>query len=212
MFMNRKSPASLSHPKREFVCAMRPCLDSDLALLTLGHGTASADELGALIRDAGIRRLVDVRKLPGSRRHPQFAREELERWVPQLTGASYRWMPQLGGFRKPDPRSEHIALRNASFRAYADYMETGEFVAALDELLSITAAERAAIMCSETVWWLCHRRLISDAAQLLRGVAVGHLMHDGIVRPHVPTAGVRATAAGILRYDLAENVGLPLDS
>jgi uncharacterized protein (DUF488 family) len=171
-------------------------------LLTLGHGTAGADELARLIREAGIEQLVDVRTVPKSRRHPHFRREELERWVPELSGSAYIWQPALGGFRPVHRESSNVALRNPSFRAYADYMETDEFGPALGDLLARAAGARTAVMCSESLWWRCHRRLISDAAELLHGVEVKHLMHDGALRPHVRTEGVRTTPDGSLRYDV----------
>lgn len=171
-------------------------------LLTLGHGTASADELATLIRNADIELIVDVRTVPKSRRHEQFWREAMERWVPELSGSAYVWEPALGGFRKPNPASSNVALRHPSFRAYADYMETETFAAALDRLAARLAESRTAIMCSESLWWRCHRRLISDAAVLLRGIGVQHLMHDGKLKPHIPTAGGRITADGTLRYDV----------
>lgn len=173
-----------------------------MQLLTLGHGTATAEELAQLIRRASIESLVDVRTVPKSRRHPQFWREEMERWVPELAASAYRWEPALGGFRKPHPNSPNVALHHPSFRAYADYMETGAFADALGELLERAAKSRLAILCSETLWWRCHRRLISDAALLLHGVAVEHLMHDGKRSPHVPTPGARVTPEGALRYDV----------
>jgi uncharacterized protein (DUF488 family) len=171
-------------------------------LLTLGHGTATQNELARLIREAAIESIVDVRTVPKSRRHPQFWREEMERWVPEQTGSSYLWEPALGGFRKADRNSSNVALRHASFRAYADYMETDAFTNALATLLVRLATVRVAILCSETVWWRCHRRLIADAAFLLHGVRVEHLMHDGKLRPHIPTAGVRVAEPGRLRYDM----------
>jgi len=173
-----------------------------MTLLTLGHGTATADELSALIRGAGIEALVDVRSVPKSRRHPQFWREEMARWIPQLAGSSYRWAPDLGGFRPVDRNSPNVALRHPSFRAYADYMETPAFAAGMSELLAQAAGATTAVMCSETLWWRCHRRLIADAAELLHGETVLHLMHDGKLRPHIPTAGARVTAEGTLRYDV----------
>jgi uncharacterized protein (DUF488 family) len=170
-------------------------------LLTLGHGTATADELAELIRGAAIEVVVDVRAFPKSRRHPQFWSDAMAQWIPEKAGSAYVWEPALGGFRKPDRNSPNVALRNERFRAYADYMETNEFVAALDVLLAQAAASRVAILCSETLWWRCHRRLISDAVTLLHDVAVEHLMHDGKLRPHVPTEGVRVTDDGKLKYD-----------
>ncbi|MGH7756057.1 MAG: DUF488 family protein [Vulcanimicrobiaceae bacterium] len=171
-------------------------------LLTLGHGTASADELASLVRGAGIESLIDVRTVPKSRRHPQFWREQMAIWIPELSASAYRWEPALGGFRKPNRDSSNVALRHPAFRAYADYMETAEFAIALDGLLGEASEARLAIMCSETVWWRCHRRLIADAAALLHGIDVRHLMHDGKLRPHIPTAGSRVTADGKLRYDV----------
>jgi uncharacterized protein (DUF488 family) len=125
----------------------------------------------------------------------------MAQWIPEKAGSAYLWEPALGGFRKPDRNSPNVALRNERFRAYADYMETDAFAAALAALLAQTATQRVAILCSETLWWRCHRRLISDAATLLHGVAVEHLMRDGKLRQHVPTAGVRVTEGGGLRYD-----------
>ncbi|MGA8533744.1 MAG: DUF488 domain-containing protein [Candidatus Tumulicola sp.] len=179
-------------------------------LLTLGHGTATVEELARIIRMASIESLVDVRSVPKSRRHPQFWREEMERWVPDCSGSAYRWEQLLGGFRKVHPDSPNVALRHPSFRAYADYMETDTFALALSELLEQAASSQLAIMCSETLWWRCHRRLISDAALLLHGVPVQHLMHDGKLRPHIPTAGVRTTAEGTLRYDVLFEVDATL--
>lgn len=173
-----------------------------LQLFTIGHGTASEERLAELIADAGFELLVDVRSKPGSRRHPQFAREALQRWIPQRTGSAYVWDAALGGFRPVRPGSPNVALRHPSFRAYADYMETPEFGQALSELIARAASARTVIMCSETLWWRCHRRLISDAATLRHGADVRHLMHDGKFEPHIVTAGVRLTEEGTLRYDV----------
>jgi len=172
-----------------------------IELLTLGHGAATSEELASLIVAAGIEAIVDVRKMPGSRRHPQFGRAALEEWVPALSRAAYRWEPWLGGFRKPSPASENIALRNPSFRAYADYMESAEFSEVLRQLLEQAAQARTAVMCSESLWWRCHRRLIADAATLIGGAAVNHLGHDGKLHRHILTEGVRQLADGKLRYD-----------
>lgn len=171
-------------------------------LLTFGHGTATAEELARLVRSASVESVVDVRSVPRSRRHPQFWREEMECWVPESSGSAYRWDPALGGFRKVHANSPNVALHHPSFRAYADYMETDAFRLALCELVRQAAASQIAIMCSETLWWRCHRRLISDAALLLHGIPVLHLMHDGKLRPHILTTGVRTTAEGTLRYDV----------
>ncbi len=125
----------------------------------------------------------------------------MAQWIPEKAASAYLWEPALGGFRKPDRNSPNVALRNERFRAYADYMETDVFANALAALLVQAATTRVAILCSETLWWRCHRRLISDAAMLLHDVPIEHLMHDGTLRPHIPTAGVRVTEMGTLRYD-----------
>jgi uncharacterized protein (DUF488 family) len=179
-----------------------PRPSSPVTLLTFGHGTATEDELAALIRGAGIRLVVDVRTVPRSRRLPYVWGERMEHWVPEKAACAYRWEPALGGFRKGRPDSPNVALRHASFRAYADYMENPAFGKALTDLLREAARMPAAIMCSETLWWRCHRRLIADAATLVHGARVFHLMHDGSLQPHRPTPGVRLTPEGILRYDL----------
>ena len=117
----------------------------------------------------------------------------MSQWIPEAAAAAYRWEPRLGGFRKTRAGSPNVALRHPSFRGYADYMETDEFARALAQLLADAADAQTAVMCSESLWWRCHRRLIADAAQLLHGVPVRHLMHDGSLRPHQQTAGVRVT-------------------
>lgn len=171
-----------------------------LPLLTLGHGTLDEDALAELIRSAGIAQLIDIRTVPKSRVHPHVWSERMELWVPAKAGASYEWPPDLGGFRKTTAASPNTALRNANFRGYADYMQTAAFAAALERLVADAGNEQTAIMCSESVWWRCHRRLVSDAAVLLHGADVQHLMHDGKRRPHQLTEGVRKSGA-ILVYD-----------
>jgi len=176
-------------------------------LLTVGHGTASVEELLALLGGAGVERLVDVRTAPGSRRHPHVRRAAMAGWLEEA-GIGYRWEPELGGFRKPDPGSGNHALRHPAFRGYADHMRTGAFWAALDRLLAEAGAAPTAAMCSETLWWRCHRRLLADAAVLVRGVEVLHLDHRGRVEPHRPTEGVRRDG-DLLAYDLGVTPPLP---
>jgi uncharacterized protein (DUF488 family) len=161
-------------------------------LLTFGHGTAGRDELVALIRGADGEQVVDIRRVPGSPRNPDVHSESMAKWLP-AAGVGYRWEPRLGGRRRlpanvPDPQTWR---RVESFRAYAAYMRTDEFGAALDELLAGLDRARTLIMCSESQWWRCHRRMVSDAITLLHDVAVLHLGHDGIVTPHRPSAGAR---------------------
>jgi uncharacterized protein (DUF488 family) len=177
-------------------------------LLTVGHGTLAASELAALLHDAGVRLLVDVRSHPGSRRHPQFGREALASWVPD-EGIGYRWEPRLGGRRRARPDSPHTALRNAAFRGYADHMASDEFAAALDEVLAEAARRRTSVMCAESVWWRCHRRLLADAAVITRHATVRHLMHDGRLTPHHPTEGARPDGKGHVVYDLGGDQPLP---
>jgi uncharacterized protein (DUF488 family) len=176
-------------------------------LLTFGHGTATADELVALLEGAGAERLVDVRTAPGSRRHPHVRREAMAGWLGEA-GVGYRWEPELGGFRRPDPGSVNTALRHPAFRGYADYMRTPPFWVALDRLLAEAAAAPTTAMCSETLWWRCHRRLLADAAVLVRGAEVLHLDHRGRLEPHRPTDGVRRDG-DLLVYDLGSTPPLP---
>jgi uncharacterized protein (DUF488 family) len=169
-----------------------------MVVRTFGHGTASREVIGELLQGAGVDSLIDVRTAPGSRRNPHVARAELERWLPGY-GIAYRWDRRLGGFRKPPPDSPDVFWREEMFRGYAAHMRTHEFSAAVDELLS-GGGERA-VMCSESVWWRCHRRLIADFLVLVRGVDVEHLMHDGRCVTHEPTQGVRVRDDGLLVYD-----------
>ena len=176
-------------------------------LRTVGHGTLTADELGRLVAGAGVEILVDVRSFPASRRHPQFRREAMERWLPDA-GVAYRWEPRLGGRRRPAPESPHGALRVAAFRGYADHMETPEFRDALDELLTDVDARPTTVMCAESLWWRCHRRLLADAVVLLRGTPVEHLFHDGRLEAHRPTPEARVDGRRLV-YD-GDDPRLPL--
>ena len=170
-------------------------------MLTFGHGTLEQEDAFGLLRHAGVKRLVDIRRAPGSRRHPHFSRLALEDWLP-AGGIAYRWEQGLGGWRKPAPDSVNTALRNDSFRGYADYMRTPAFWEALDGVLAEAGTQLTAVMCSESVYWRCHRRLVSDGAQLVRGVDVEHLGHDGKLTPHRLTEGVRRDSdADLVTYD-----------
>lgn len=176
---------------------------SGLVLLTVGHGTLASNELAQLLASAGIEEIVDVRSAPGSRRLPHFGREAMQRWLPD-SAIAYRWDPDLGGYRRPVVASANTALRNPSFRGYADYMATEAFTAGLGRLLDDAAARSTAAMCAETLWWRCHRRLVADAAVLLKGASVRHLGHDRRLYDHRVTEGARVVqeAAGtFLVYD-----------
>lgn len=169
-----------------------------MSLLTVGHGTLDERPFADLLGGAGVQLVVDVRTHPGSRRNPQFGRDLLAEWLP-AAGVAYRWEPRLGGRRRPRPATPHRALRHEGFRGYADHMETTDFRAALDEVLAEEAT--TAVMCSESVWWRCHRRLVADAATLLEGREVRHLFHDGRLALHAPTEGVRVDGDRLV-YDV----------
>jgi len=169
-------------------------------LLTFGHGTAGREELARLLRGAEVRAVVDVRTAPGSRRDPDVHRDALREWLP-AAGIGYRWEKRLGGFRRAVPNSPDTFWRNASFRGYAGYTRTPEFLAAMDGLLHEAGRTRTAVMCSESVWWRCHRRLIADFAVLARGRPVLHLAHDGRLTGHPPASGARLQENGLLVYD-----------
>ena len=164
-------------------------------LFTVGHGTLGSDELAAVLDAGGVRLVVDVRSAPGSRRHPQFGRAEMERWLP-AAGIDYRWEKDLGGRRRPLAESDNLALHHPAFRGYADYMATGSFALELRRLLDDAAARPTAALCAETLWWRCHRRLIADAAVLIGGATVVHLGHDGRLAPHRVTEGARLVESG----------------
>jgi uncharacterized protein (DUF488 family) len=172
-------------------------------LFTFGHGTATADEIAARLRAAGVTALVDIRTAPGSRRSPHVARAEMERWLPEH-GIRYRWDKRLGGWRRPRPDAPDTALRNRAFAGYAAHMRSPEFRAAIDELLAESADEPVAVMCAESLWWRCHRRMVADYLELARGVPVRHLMPDGSQQPHVPNDAARLRADGMLVYDAGQ--------
>ncbi|WDF35112.1 DUF488 domain-containing protein (plasmid) [Arthrobacter agilis] len=168
-------------------------------LMTIGHGTASQEELTTLLIDAGVRALVDVRIGPGSRKFPHVNKDAMERWLPEH-GIDYLWAKDLGGFRKLLPGSPDTSLRNQSFRGYAGYMRTPGFISALETLLAQASAIPTVIMCSETLWWRCHRRLISDNATLLHDTSVQHLISGSRTTNHQPTRGVRVQDKNLV-YD-----------
>ena len=149
---------------------------------TIGNSTRTLDDFVATLADASIELVADVRRLPGSRRYPQFDSAELERELGER-GIAYRWIGALGGRRRPSPDSLNVGWRHPAFRAYADYVETEEFAEGLFELLMLAGGLRTAIMCAEVVWWRCHRRLISDVLVSL-GIDVVHLFEPGKSERH----------------------------
>lgn len=157
--------------------------------LTAGHGTAGRADLTALFAGAGADRVVDVRRFPGSRRNPEVARDAMEQWLPEA-GIAYVWEPRLGGRRRlpkdADPETD-AWWRVEAFRAYAAHTRTDEFAAGLADLVAYEGT--TLVMCSESVWWRCHRRLVADALVLLADVPVEHLAHDGRLAAHEPSEG-----------------------
>ena len=166
-------------------------------LYTIGHSTRSLDELIAALQAHEIRTLVDIRAFPMSRRLPQFNRDALEKSLP-AAGIHYVWMKALGGYRKKSlAESPHIALRNDSFRNYADYTLTPEFEQGMAELVGLAGQSRTAYMCAERVYFRCHRMLVSDWL-VAHGHQVLHIDATGPVRPHKLTAEARMVDGSLL--------------
>jgi uncharacterized protein (DUF488 family) len=165
---------------------------------TIGHSTRKIDTFISLLEENGINLIADVRSFPGSKRYPQFNKEALAK-SPQEHGIHYEHFAELGGRRKPRPDSRNIAWRNASFRGYADYMETEEFRRGVDRLVDLAkSAGSTAIMCAEAVWWRCHRALISDYLKA-RGIDVIHILDANKTEPHPFTSSAHIVD-GALSY------------
>jgi uncharacterized protein (DUF488 family) len=161
----------------------------------------------ALLKGHGIQAVADVRRFPASRRHPHFAGEPLAALL-EADGIGYRWHPELGGRRAPRPDSRNTGWRVAAFRGYADYMETAEFGLAFGQLMDAARRHRTAIMCAESLWWQCHRRLIADRL-VAEGHEVVHIMSESKAEAHRLIAPAKLVA-GRLDYG-AEQAPLPLD-
>lgn len=175
-----------------------------MPLLTFGHGRLSRDELAELLRGAGIERVVDVRRFPGSRANEAAAKGH----IPELLGTigiDYRWDERLGG-RRTLPRdvdSPDTWWRVEAFRAYAAWTRSDDFQGALPQLVADIQSVRTAVMCSEAVWWRCHRRLIADVVALGCDLPAEHLMHTGKLSLHEPSAGARVASGTELVWDRA---------
>jgi uncharacterized protein (DUF488 family) len=157
---------------------------------TIGHSTRKIDIFTSLLEENRIKLVADVRSLPGSKRYPQFNKEALAQSLRER-GIHYEHLPELGGRRKPRPDSRNTAWRNASFRGYADYMETEEFHKGVRRLLDLAnEAGWTAIMCAEAVWWRCHRALISDYLKA-QGIEVMHIVDANKSEPHPYTSAAR---------------------
>ncbi|MBD8010895.1 MULTISPECIES: DUF488 family protein [Microbacterium] len=174
-------------------------------ILTVGHSTHPLEEFTGLLRAADVGAVIDVRRLPGSNRYPWFNADALAASLPEQD-IRYLRIEQLGGRRnlqRDVPDEVNGMWRNRSFHNYADYALSGEFAEGVDELLAVAedVAGAAAVMCSEAVWWRCHRRIIADHL-LARGVAVGHLMPDGRVAEATLTPGAEPRD-GTVEYPVA---------
>ncbi|MDB4881213.1 MAG: hypothetical protein JWL60_2659 [Gemmatimonadetes bacterium] len=149
---------------------------------TIGHSTRGSDELCGVLAAHRIQLVADVRRFPGSRRHPHLAPGQLG---PSLAGQDidYRWIPELGGRRRALPDSPNTGWRHPAFRGYADHMGTGEFADGLYELLMLAHGQRTAVMCAEVLWWRCHRRLVADLLVSM-GLGVVHVQDAVRAEPH----------------------------
>ncbi|MDD5574713.1 MAG: DUF488 domain-containing protein [Candidatus Omnitrophica bacterium] len=158
-------------------------------IFTIGHGTRSLEEFGRILQAFGVRKLVDVRTVPRSRHNPQFNKDTLP-GVLKSFKISYLHMPTLGGLRRPEKDSINGAWRNASFRGFADYMQTKGFSRALGRLIGLAKGRTVAFMCAESVPWRCHRSLIADALAA-RGWDVEHIYSAAGAKPHRMTPWAR---------------------
>lgn len=174
-------------------------MNPESTVWTIGHSTHPLDALAALLQGHGIEAVADVRRFPGSRRHPHLARDPLREGL-AAQGISYRWFEALGGRRSAaDHAIEPSGWRHPAFQAYAAYLRTAAFAAGVDALLALSGQQRTVIMCSEGLWSRCHRRLIADVL-VASGRTVLHIFPDGPADPHQvrPPGWIQG---GELRYD-----------
>ncbi|HXD24197.1 MAG TPA: DUF488 domain-containing protein [Gemmatimonadaceae bacterium] len=170
-------------------------------VFTIGHSTRTLPEFVVLLQESSVTLLVDIRSIPRSRATPQFNGDTFPAEL-AAAGIAYRHLTALGGrrhHRKGAPPSPNTFWKVAAFRNYADYAESAEFRAGLEELLQLASGARCAIMCAEAVWWRCHRRIVADYL-LSRGVDVKHIMGPGKAVDAALTEGARLLASGALRY------------
>lgn len=167
-----------------------------MSVWTVGHSTRTLGELIALLRGHGVTMVADVRRFPHSRRQPQFDTAALTRELP-AAGVAYVHLPGLGGFRRARRDSPNTAWRNASFRGYADYMQTDEFDRHLTGLIALAGATPTAIMCAEAVPWRCHRSLIADAL-VARGLVVRHVLGRARAEPHALNPAARVDGRRVI--------------
>ena len=156
---------------------------------TIGHSTHSMEAFLEMLRSFGIGALADVRRFPASGKYPHFNQQRMEQWL-AAASIEYVWLPELGGRRKPLRDSHNTIWRNASFRGYADYMETEPFRDGIERLLQVAHQRPTALMCAEAVWWRCHRALIADYLKA-RGIDVIHILSSAKSSPHPYTSAAR---------------------
>ncbi len=166
---------------------------------TIGHSTHTIDEFIEMLKEAGIEMLVDIRHFPGSRKFPQFNKENLEKSLPSA-GINYLHLVDLGGRRKPLKNSHNTRWHNESFMGYADYMETDTFKKAIIQIEEIAAAQKTAIMCSEALWWRCHRSMVSDWLKSKQWT-VWHIMSKNKIEEHHYTSPARIVNGELVYYD-----------
>jgi len=172
-----------------------------VTVFTIGHSTRTIAAFGALLSEAEVEVVVDVRSIPRSRTNPQFNIDSLPGSLAEFE-VGYQHMPDLGGRRhhpRSAPPSPNTFWRNESFRSYADYAGTDEFSVGLARLRDLAHRSRCAIMCSEALWWRCHRRIIADYL-LAEGIPVAHIMGHNKVLPATLTPGARLLPGGSLVY------------
>jgi uncharacterized protein (DUF488 family) len=174
---------------------------------TIGHSTRPVEDFIAILKSRGIRLLVDIRTIPRSRRNPQYEQAALSKAL-RNQGIEYAHMHALGGLRHARKDSLNTGWKNASFRGYADYMQTEEFAVAIDELTALSKEKSAAIMCAEAVPWRCHRSLVGDAL-LAHGVEVTDILSETSAKPHKLTPWAQVAGARVTypdQLELGENI------
>ncbi|HEX2090495.1 MAG TPA: DUF488 domain-containing protein [Actinomycetota bacterium] len=151
-------------------------------IFTIGHGARSIEAFLSLLTGSDVRRVIDVRTAPASRKHPHFAKDALAAEL-ERNGVEYVWRKELGGWRKPAPDSRHVALTSPGFRGYADHMASPEFRDVVTWLIETSRDTPTAVMCAESLWWRCHRRMLADAL-VARGCDIRHIVEGGRLQPH----------------------------
>lgn len=177
-----------------------------LPFFTVGHSNRSLEQLVELLREPGVERVVDIRTIPRSRANPQFNTDTLAEALAGL-GISYEHLATLGGLRSRDrslAREVNGFWTNQSFHNYADYALSAQFRAGLEHLIEAGRKQRCAIMCSEAVWWRCHRRIVADHL-IAHGESVFHIMEPGRLEPARLTAGAEIRADGTVVYPAAQD-------